>query len=157
MNQNAQAAEEKKTKGRGVGLDAAKAVLASSSRRSVFRLTSPCIGLPGCRDPGTIAEVPRRSRVKNRGGFPRRGVVARCAISPSSEPPAPSTGLGYGYFSTTVIVAFVLPVFVSMNTAFELEMMYMTLVSGAVPTVALPFDDTVYGAVNVCPATSVPI
>jgi len=44
-NQNGQAAEEKKTKGRG-GLDAAKAVLASSSRRSVFRLTSPCIGLP---------------------------------------------------------------------------------------------------------------
>jgi hypothetical protein len=40
MNQNGQAAEEKKTKGRG-GLDAAKAVLASSSGRSVFRLTSP--------------------------------------------------------------------------------------------------------------------
>jgi hypothetical protein len=114
------------------------------------------------RDPGTIAEVPRRSRVKNRGGFPRRGVVARLRYFSKFGTPCAcegllSTALGYGYFSTTVLVAFVLPVFVSMNTAFELEMMYMTLVSGAVPAVVLPVDDTVYGAVNVCPATSVPI
>jgi hypothetical protein len=48
MNQNGQAAEGKKTKGRG-GLDAAKAVLASSSGGSIFRLTSPAyIGLPDC-------------------------------------------------------------------------------------------------------------
>jgi hypothetical protein len=39
-NQNDQAAEEKKTRGRG-GLDAAKTILASSSGVSVFRLTSP--------------------------------------------------------------------------------------------------------------------
>jgi hypothetical protein len=48
-----QAAEEKKRKGRG-GLDAAKAVLAFSSGGSVFRLTSPCIGLPN--KPGTRPE-----------------------------------------------------------------------------------------------------
>jgi hypothetical protein len=44
-NQNGQAAEEKKTKGRG-GLDAAKTVVASGSGRTIFRLTSLYIGLP---------------------------------------------------------------------------------------------------------------
>jgi hypothetical protein len=46
-NQNGQAAKEKKEK-ISCGLDAAKTVLASGSGRSVFRLTSPYIGLPGC-------------------------------------------------------------------------------------------------------------
>jgi hypothetical protein len=45
-NQNGQAAKEKKEK-ISCGLDAAKTVLASGSGRSVFRLTSPFIGLPG--------------------------------------------------------------------------------------------------------------
>src|SRR2546421_3892671 len=49
-NQNGQAAEEKKTKGRG-GLDAARTFLASGSGRSVFCLTSPLIGLPGSDNP----------------------------------------------------------------------------------------------------------
>src|SRR5712672_3417483 len=46
-NQNGQAAKEKKEK-ISCGLDAAKTFLASGSGRSVFRLTSPFIGLPAC-------------------------------------------------------------------------------------------------------------
>src|SRR5467141_3590615 len=62
-NQNGQAAEEKKTKGRG-GLDAAKTFLASGSGRSVFRLTSPCIGLPA------VPVAPQRADLKH--GCPRK-------------------------------------------------------------------------------------
>lgn len=46
------------------------------------------------------------------------------------------------YFSTTVTVPFVFVTLVEMNTAFEPDTMYMTLVSGAVPNVTRPFDDT---------------
>src|SRR5438445_404490 len=45
-NQNGQAAKEKK-QNVVAGLDAARTFLASGSGRSVFRLTSPSIGLPG--------------------------------------------------------------------------------------------------------------
>src|SRR5713226_5559839 len=50
-NQNGQAAEEKKER-TSCGLDAARTFLASGSGRSVFRLTSPYIGLPGTAAPG---------------------------------------------------------------------------------------------------------
>jgi hypothetical protein len=64
-NQNGQAAKENKEK-ISSGLDAAKTFLASGSGRSVFRLTSPCIGLPGCpiREQWTIALLPQLN-VKN--------------------------------------------------------------------------------------------
>jgi len=53
-NQNAQAAKEKKEK-MSLGLDAAKTLLASSSGRSAFRLTSPCIGLPSRGQRGAVS------------------------------------------------------------------------------------------------------
>jgi hypothetical protein len=46
--QSGQAAKGKKER-TSCGLDAAKTLLASGSGRSVFRLTSPYIGLPDCR------------------------------------------------------------------------------------------------------------
>jgi hypothetical protein len=47
-NQNGQAAKGKKQNVVLGGLDTAKTILASGSGRSVFRLTSPSIGLPSC-------------------------------------------------------------------------------------------------------------
>jgi hypothetical protein len=46
-----QSTEEKKTKARG-GLDAAKSSSGFQLGGRVFRLTSPCIGLPSCSGPG---------------------------------------------------------------------------------------------------------
>jgi hypothetical protein len=42
-----------------------------------------------------------------------------------------------------VIVESGFVVLVEMNTAFELDTMYITFVSGAVPIVVRPFDETV--------------
>ena len=60
------------------------------------------------------------------------------------------------YFSTVVMVGLVFVVLVEISTAFELDTMYITFVSGAVPMVVRPFDETVYGVVNVCPPKSAP-